>query len=61
MRTNKECPLYAGGGGVGSTAKPGGLSSQHVALTEEEEETVEKSVIPSDENLIHVEGKKDPA
>lgn len=50
MRTNKECPLYAGPG------KLGPQSAVNVALTEEEEEKVEKQVIPSDENLVHVEG-----
>ncbi|CAH1267254.1 TAF1 [Branchiostoma lanceolatum] len=49
MRTNKECPLYER-----SHAPP----SHPVAMTEEEEEEVERYTIKEDENLIKVEGTK---
>ncbi|XP_035682645.1 transcription initiation factor TFIID subunit 1-like [Branchiostoma floridae] len=49
MRTNKECPLYER-----SHAPP----SHPVAMTEEQEEEVERYTIKEDENLIKVEGTK---
>uniref|UniRef100_H3AV84 Transcription initiation factor TFIID subunit 1 n=1 Tax=Latimeria chalumnae TaxID=7897 RepID=H3AV84_LATCH len=50
MRTNKFCPLY-----YQTNAPP----SNPVAMTEEQEEQLEKTVIPNDnEELIKVEGTK---
>uniref|UniRef100_A0A4W3HW82 Transcription initiation factor TFIID subunit n=1 Tax=Callorhinchus milii TaxID=7868 RepID=A0A4W3HW82_CALMI len=50
MRTNKFCPLY-----YQTNAPP----SNPVAMTEEQEEELEKTVIPNDnEELIKVEGTK---
>lgn len=50
MRTNKFCPLY-----YQTSAPP----SNPVAMTEEQEEELEKTVIPNDnEELIKVEGTK---
>lgn len=49
MRTNKACPLY-----TGSLATP----SLNVALTEEQEEEIEKELNADDEDLVNVDGTK---
>ena len=49
MRTNKECPMY----NVAPVATP----TAPVAMTEEQEEEIEKSDLV-DEDLINVEGTK---
>ena len=48
MRTNKECPLYQ---------KAAPSAPVAVAMTEEQEEEIERSALPDDE-LINVEGTK---
>ncbi|XP_045464560.1 transcription initiation factor TFIID subunit 1 isoform X2 [Harmonia axyridis] len=50
MRTNKACPLYQ------QTA--GGSSSMNVAMTEEQEEEIEKMMNTDDEDLVNVDGTK---
>jgi transcription initiation factor TFIID subunit 1 len=49
MRTNKACPKYAG---------PGAVASVPVAMTEQEEEELEKEVFQGDKELVNVEGTK---
>lgn len=49
MRTNKACPLYTG-------ALP--TPSLTVALTEEQEEEIEKELNADDEDLVNVDGTK---
>ncbi|XP_025829249.1 transcription initiation factor TFIID subunit 1 [Agrilus planipennis] len=49
MRTNKACPLYQNSG----TAPP-----VNVALTEEQEEEIEKQLNTDDEDLVNVDGTK---
>lgn len=53
MRTNKACPLYAGGGPM-----PGTSSSAVLTDQEEEEETAMRLDLPDDEELINVDGTK---
>jgi len=53
MRTNKECPIYQMNRAGGD--KP---VTQPVAMTEEQEEEIEKPSIPDNEDLIHIEGTK---
>lgn len=50
MRTNKACPMYAGNT---SSTQP-----INVALTEEQEEEMEKGGIEESEELINVDGTK---
>ena len=54
MRTNKECPLYNKGD---TPTPPSKTSTGHVAITEQEEEELEKSNLV-DQDLINVEGTK---
>lgn len=49
MRTNKACPLYQNS--VSS-------SSLTVAMTEEQEEEIEKQLNTDDEDLVNVDGTK---
>lgn len=49
MRTNKACPLY-----TSTTPAP----SLNVALTEEQEEEIEKELNADDEDLVNVDGTK---
>lgn len=49
MRTNKACPLYQGS----TTAPP-----LNVAMTEEQEEEIEKQLNADDEDLVNVDGTK---
>lgn len=49
MRTNKACPLYQ------SNAPPPPLN---VAMTEEQEEEIEKQFNADDEDLVNVDGTK---
>lgn len=49
MRTNKACPLYQN-----STPAP----PMAVALTEEQEEEIEKQIFSEDEELVKVDGTK---
>lgn len=49
MRTNKACPLY-----TGTVPTP----SLTVAMTEEQEEEIEKELNADDEDLVNVEGTK---
>ncbi|XP_055631687.1 transcription initiation factor TFIID subunit 1 isoform X2 [Toxorhynchites rutilus septentrionalis] len=49
MRTNKACPLY-----TGTIPTP----SLNVALTEEQEEEIEKELNADDEDLVNVDGTK---
>lgn len=49
MRTNKACPLYQG-----STPNP----PLNVAMTEEQEEEIEKQLNADDEDLVNVDGTK---
>lgn len=49
MRTNKACPLY-------QNATP--LPPMVVALTEEQEEEIEKQIFSEDEELVNVDGTK---
>lgn len=49
MRTNKACPLY-----TGTTPQP----SVVVAMTEEQEEEIEKELNADDEDLVNVDGTK---
>ncbi|XP_050296996.1 transcription initiation factor TFIID subunit 1 isoform X2 [Anthonomus grandis grandis] len=49
MRTNKACPLYQNIGGGGTPT---------VALTEEQEEDIEKQLNTDDEDLVNVDGTK---
>lgn len=49
MRTNKACPLY-----TGTVPAP----SLTVAMTEEQEEEIEKELNADDEDLVNVEGTK---
>ncbi|XP_066256544.1 transcription initiation factor TFIID subunit 1 [Euwallacea similis] len=50
MRTNKACPLYQGSGGTGTPMA--------VALSEEQEEEIEKQLNTDDEDLVNVDGTK---
>ena len=50
MRTNKACPMYAGNTGQQQPVS--------VALTEEQEEEMEKVGIEESEELINVDGTK---
>ncbi|XP_059612108.1 transcription initiation factor TFIID subunit 1 isoform X2 [Phlebotomus argentipes] len=50
MRTNKACPLYTGA--------PGPTPPLNVALTEEQEEEIEKELNADDEDLVNVDGTK---
>ncbi|XP_017772378.1 PREDICTED: transcription initiation factor TFIID subunit 1 isoform X3 [Nicrophorus vespilloides] len=50
MRTNKACPLYQSSGG--------GLAPMNVAMTEEQEEEIEKQLNTDDEDLVNVDGTK---
>lgn len=49
MRTNKACPLY-------QNTTP--LPPMVVALTEEQEEEIEKEIFSEDEDLVNVDGTK---
>lgn len=49
MRTNKACPLY-----TGTVPTP----SLNVAMTEEQEEEIEKELNADDEDLVNVDGTK---
>lgn len=49
MRTNKACPLYQG-----SAANP----PLNVAMTEEQEEEIEKQLNEEPEDLVNVDGTK---
>lgn len=49
MRTNKACPLY-----TGTVPAP----SLNVALTEEQEEEIERELNADDEDLVNVDGTK---
>lgn len=49
MRTNKACPLY-----TGTVPQP----SLNVALTEEQEEEIERELNADDEDLVNVDGTK---
>lgn len=49
MRTNKACPLY-----TGTVPQP----SLTVAMTEEQEEEIEKELNADDEDLVNVDGTK---
>ncbi|XP_055587369.1 transcription initiation factor TFIID subunit 1 isoform X2 [Uranotaenia lowii] len=49
MRTNKACPLY-----TGTVPTP----SVNVAMTEEQEEEIEKELNADDEDLVNVDGTK---
>lgn len=49
MRTNKACPLY-----TGTVPQP----SLQVAMTEEQEEEIEKELNADDEDLVNVDGTK---
>lgn len=49
MRTNKACPLYQGGGP---------MAPMNVAMTEEQEEEIEKEFIAEEEDLVNVDGTK---
>lgn len=51
MRTNKACPLYQ----IQSTSPPPSLN---VAMTQDEEEEIEKQLFTEDEQLVKVEGTK---
>ncbi|XP_030762639.1 transcription initiation factor TFIID subunit 1 [Sitophilus oryzae] len=51
MRTNKACPLY-------HNIVGGNCSSMNVALTEEQEEEIEKQLNTDDEDLVNVDGTK---
>ena len=55
MRTNKECPVYNKAGAVPVAAPP--APPVAVAVTEEQEEELEKSNLV-DQDLINVEGTK---
>lgn len=50
MRTNKACPLYQNSG---SNSAP-----MNVAMTEEQEEEIEKQLNTDDEDLVNVDGTK---
>ncbi|KAJ8919713.1 hypothetical protein NQ315_006241 [Exocentrus adspersus] len=50
MRTNKACPLYQNSGGTNAPI--------NVALTEEQEEDIEKQLNTDDEDLVNVDGTK---
>lgn len=50
MRTNKACPLYQNS--IGNTAP------MNVAMTEEQEEEIEKSLVTDDQDLVNVDGTK---
>lgn len=50
MRTNKACPLYQNGT---ATATP-----VNVAMTEEQEEEIEKQINTDDQDLVNVDGTK---
>ncbi|XP_069947042.1 transcription initiation factor TFIID subunit 1 isoform X2 [Cherax quadricarinatus] len=50
MRTNKACPMYAGNTGISQPIS--------VAMTEEQEEEMEKGGIEESEELINVDGTK---
>ncbi|KAL1517978.1 hypothetical protein ABEB36_001670 [Hypothenemus hampei] len=50
MRTNKACPLYQNSGAVGAPMS--------VALTEEQEEEIEKQLNTDDEDLVNIDGTK---
>ena len=57
MRTNKDCPLFAGEkSGPKEKEKPAPIAP--VAITEEEEAEMERSNLPDDAELTHVEGTK---
>lgn len=49
MRTNKACPLYQ---------NSGSSTSLNVAMTEEQEEEIEKQLNTDDEDLVNVDGTK---
>ncbi|XP_023310146.1 transcription initiation factor TFIID subunit 1 isoform X2 [Anoplophora glabripennis] len=50
MRTNKACPLYQNSGGTNAP--------MNVAMTEEQEEDIEKQLNTDDEDLVNVDGTK---
>ncbi|KAL3284682.1 hypothetical protein HHI36_018831 [Cryptolaemus montrouzieri] len=50
MRTNKACPLYQ--------QTIGGAAPMNVAMTEEQEEEIEKQLNTDDEDLVNVDGTK---
>lgn len=50
IRTNKACPLYQ--------ATIGNTAPINVALTEEQEEDIEKQLNTDDEDLVNVDGTK---
>ncbi|KAJ8966592.1 hypothetical protein NQ314_003444 [Rhamnusium bicolor] len=50
MRTNKACPLYQSSGGTNAPI--------NVAMTEEQEEDIEKQLNTDDEDLVNVDGTK---
>ncbi|KAK9885772.1 hypothetical protein WA026_013642 [Henosepilachna vigintioctopunctata] len=50
MRTNKACPLYH--------QTVGGAASVNVAMTEEQEEEIERQLNTDDEDLVNVDGTK---
>lgn len=52
MRTNKACPQYQ----INFPNDP--KSRPSIALTEEQEEEIERTIIPEDEDLVNVEGTK---
>jgi transcription initiation factor TFIID subunit 1 len=57
MRTNKECPLYNKGGTAEPAPVPAKAPIGNIAVTEQEEEQLEKSNLV-DQELINVEGTK---
>lgn len=50
FRTNKACPLYQNSGGSNAP--------MNVAMTEEQEEDIEKQLNTDDEDLVNVDGTK---
>jgi len=50
MRTNKACPLYSSSGGAAAPV--------NVAMTEEQEEEIERQLVSDDQDLVNVEGTK---
>lgn len=50
FRTNKACPLYQ--------ATIGNTAPINVAMTEEQEEDIEKQLNTDDEDLVNVDGTK---
>lgn len=49
MRTNKACPLYQ---------NSGSNAPMNVAMTEEQEEEIEKQLNTDDEDLVNIDGTK---